>query len=257
MLYPIWDVNNMNIPNKIISIILFIFAIIVFFVLDILYDIKYLSEIILSITVVVIFWYTYETMGIRKSEEEIIRINNELLSTAKNPTVHFNVFNNPQKQFDTRFKVMNSAKYPVSSKIKFNFRYNEINIDHNLKGYNGKLYWNLQKNEMKEGHFGLLQILAKTDLFTKTEIDDLKELYGPDLLKKVFSLMVMKFNFNPWPRLLLDVEVFCENEFKCNTYYPDAHYEFDFKRLIWVPTITSDIPYWEFEKKPAWLTEQV
>jgi len=247
----------MNIPNKKISIYLFTFVIIALLELEILYGIKYFSEITLSITAIVIFWYTLETMGIRKSEEQIARINNELLSNKKNPTVHFNVFNKQEAQFDTRFNILNRSEYPVSVTVKFNFKYNGIDIEHNLNGYNGKSYWNLQNNEMKEGHFGLLQIISKTDLFSKNKIDDLKGLNGSELSKQMFNDMTMKFNFDPWPRLLLDVEVFCENEFKCNTYYPNAHFEFDFKRLIWIPTITSDVPYWDFEKKPDWSKEQV
>jgi hypothetical protein len=246
----------MKLLNKKISIILFVLMILVFFGLEIHYGIKYLSEIILSITVVVIFWYTHETMGIRKSEEEIARNNNELLSTAKIPTVHFNVFHHTKKRFDTRFKVINSSKYPVSVRVKFIFRINGNIIDHNIKGYNGRLYWNLQQNEIKEGHFGLLQVISKTELFTEDEIAELKDLHSPDLLKRTFSIMTMKYDFGTWPRLLLDVEVFCENEFKEKTYYPDSHFEYDFKRLIWIPTITSEIPYWEYENRPSWTCKQ-
>jgi hypothetical protein len=54
------------------------------------------------------------------------------------------------------------------------------------------------------------------------------------------------------PEISMDLEIHCWNEKKQEAHYPPVHYKFDLGRMIWIPTLTNEKPYWEFEHKPDW-----
>ena len=55
----------------------------------------------------------------------------------------------------------------------------------------------------------------------------------------------------------MDVELYCRNEQRQTTYYPPIHYDYNYKKEVWIPIITSDKPYWEYNSIPSWVKKDI
>ncbi len=71
-------------------------------------------------------------------------------------------------------------------------------------------------------------------------------------IKKIVSNLEKTISFSKL-KISMDVEMVCTNKFKMSAYYPPIHYNFDYNRKVWIPTITSEKPYWEYDSKPSWI----
>ena len=112
-----------------------------------------LNNIILSLTAIIIFWYTYETSQIKKSNIIISDYNKLQLKKSRKPVVSFAIEMVKEQPKDTIFKILNLSDFPVAARIKCNFKINGILITDVWPSYDGKEYWNLQYKEIKQGVF--------------------------------------------------------------------------------------------------------
>ena len=210
------------------------------------------SNFILSITAVIIFWYTWETNEIRK-------ISQEKLLKSKRPIIGYEIFNNPEKPLDTRFILHNHSDYPLAALVKCNFKIDEMEVSEVWAPYDGKEYWNLQYKQTKHGHFCwydlyLKAVFNKDELTVqKNEINGLKNSNAEDIRKKVTSDLLLIYDVGEPPKMTMDLELYCLNEFGEPTYYPETHYEMDIFRMEWIPILTSEKPYWKHDSKPSWI----
>lgn len=214
------------------------------------YNWKYISEGVLGITAAIILWYTWETSKIRKANEIIADANKEASERDKKPSVGYSVFTNPNCYHDTRFRLVNQSFYPVAVKVRCNFKIDGKPLEGFSNDSDGTNYWNLQTKQEKEGHFSWLDLHEKAGLISPSEVRKMKtaNVLAEKLINDYFSTTL---NFK-LPQLTMDIELYCKNQIGFFTYYPPASYKYDYDRKVWIPTLTSDKPYWEFESKPSW-----
>jgi hypothetical protein len=227
---------------KIFLIILICISIIFIFYLKIFCSFQYLSDTILALTAIIIFWYTLETYQIRKSSEE-------QTYKLKRPIVSFKLWTNEAQQFDTRLQLINQSDYPIAVRVKCNFKIDDENIDDVWPSYSGKEYWNLQYKEEKEGHFNILSIYQKSGKISSNKKDKIKS------YKETYSrhkLSLIPVDLMTLPKLSLTLEIFSQNELGMFLYYPPVLYQYYFDKLTWIPTITSTEPFWKYDRKPIW-----
>ena len=210
----------------------------------------YISEGVLGITAVIILWYTWETSKIRKSNEIIAQANEEASKRNKMPSVGYNVYTHPDYSYDTRFQLINQSMYPVAVKVRCNFKIDGEPLEGFSADYDGTRYWNLQIKEEKEGHFSWLDLHEKAGLITQSEVVKIKT--GSVLAEKLINDYFIETLNLKWPQLTMEIELYCKNQIGFFTYYPPASYKYDYDKRVWIPTLTSDKPYWEFESKPSW-----
>ena len=89
--------------------------ILLLFAIDYCTNFGYLTELILALSALVIFWYTYETHRIRIIDEE-------KLTKTKMPTVGFNLYLNEKNRKDIRFIITNHSQYPISCLVKMKIK---------------------------------------------------------------------------------------------------------------------------------------
>jgi len=212
---------------------------------------EFYSDSILAITALIILWYTFETAEIRKSEYTIAKITEENQMRLRNPSINCSIFTHPNDSTDTIVGLSNLSNYPVAVRLNCNIKI-EGNIINFSPAYNGQQFWNLQYNEVKEGHFSWLDLFKCKGLISQQELDEIKNLSINYKLVKAKELLNNLTNTS-LPQISMDVEIFCINEFKLSTYYPPTHYDYDYKRKVWIPILASDKPYWEFASKPLWV----
>ena len=239
------------IQKKYLIVIFSLIIIITLTILRILCLINFYSDGILALTALIILWYTFETAEIRKSEYTIAKINEENQMRLKSPSVFCTIYTNPNDPLDTRIKLSNLSNYPVAVKLNCNIKINEEITDFS-PAYNGKHYWNLQFNEVKEGHFSWIDLFRSKDIISQDELDEVRKKTPSNRLGAAENLLNKLYNSSP-PKLSKDLEIYCLNEFKLNTYYPPMHYDYNFRRKVWIPILTSDKPYWEYNSKPDWI----
>lgn len=202
-----------------------------------------------------ILWYTLETSEIRKANIVIAEANRESQLRYKRPIVGFGVYMNKDDPTDTRFFLKNLSNYPVAVQVNCNFRIDNEEIRDVWPEYAGLKYWNLQYRQEKEGHFNWLDLYAKWGILTEEKLKELKSLdpnYAVDELIKFFE--ISKSLSKP-PQLTIDIEIFCRNDLGSSLFYPPDHYELDIYREAWIPTVTSDKPYWEFNEMPSGMND--
>ncbi|MCZ7601505.1 MAG: hypothetical protein M5R37_01455 [Melioribacteraceae bacterium] len=209
------------------------------------------SDSILSVTALIVLWYTFETAEIRKSENTIAKITEENHRRIKHPSVFCNIGTNPADSLDTRVTLSNLSNYPVAVKLNCNIKIGSSIIDFS-QAYNGKHYWNLQINESKEGHFNLFDLFKNKDLISQEEFEDIRKESVPKRQERALWLF-KEFSKSSTNKLTMDVEIYCVNEFNLATYYPSTHYDYDFERKVWIPILTSMKPYWEYDSYPKWI----
>lgn len=223
------------------------------FILEILFKTGFLVEAILAITAIIILWYTRETSEIRRSEKIIAEANKEIIKKYYRPIVNFCLFTNTENPFDIRFNLLNQSEYATAVQVKCTFKFKGEKIKDIWPEYDGKQYWNLQYKEEKEGHFSIFDLYFKSGLLSKEKIKELKLLIPEDAMRKMNSDLIAEYNLSDPPELSMDLELFCSNDLGFSSYYPPIHYDYDHFRRIWVPTLTSDKPYWEYNSKPSWV----
>jgi hypothetical protein len=221
--------------------------------LGIRYNWKHITDLVLGITAVIILWYTWETSQIRKAEEMIAEASYEASKRNKMPSVGCIIFTNPERTYDTRFRVVNQSFYPVAVRVRCNFKINDELLDKFSSDYDGTRYWNLQINEEKEGHFSWLDLHENKGLIPNSEVKKVKEATSKEEAEETINKYI-SFNLDfKLPKLTMDLELYCKNNFGFETSYPTVRYRFDYDKKEWIPTLTSDKPYWEFESKPSWV----
>ena len=225
------------------------------------WNITFVSEGILGITAIIILWYTWETSQIRRAEREIAEVSRASLLKLYRPAIGCSVFTNKNKPYDTRIRLLNLSDIAVAVNLHCNLKVNGESIRDFSPAYEGKDYWNLQFREEKEGHFSVLDLYLKKGLISEEEIQKIKEAGKPEEIRKQFyDSFVFRPNmgvpFTP-PEISMDLEIYCCNDKKQEAYYPPVHYKFDSFRMIWIPTLTNEKPYWDFEDKPDWIKSNV
>jgi hypothetical protein len=221
--------------KKYLIVTLSLLAIIVLTILKIYSVINFYSDGILIVTALIILWYTFETATIAKiSEENQLRL--------KSPSVFCYVYTNPQDSSDTKIKLSNQSTYPVAVKLNCNFKMDGKDFDFS-PAYNGQHYWNLQYNEIKEGHFSWLDLLKHQGIISSKEANIFRKLRTKELVP------------DP-PNLSMDIEIYCINEMGIKGYYPPIHYDYNYHRSIWIPILTSEKPFWEFDSEPSWTSNK-
>jgi len=223
---------------KNLAIISFGFIIAALFALKVFFGFTLLTESILGITALIVFWYTHETYLIRKANQEI-------LFKSQRPVVGYTFFPNENNHWDTIFNITNLSDYPVATLVKCTFKCAGKPFENNWPEYNGILYWNLQFRETKEGHFDLRHLYQRAGYFDQDQLKNIND-------NKFLEIMIIKYNNDP-PKLTMEVEVYCINFLGQSTFYPTTLYSHDPFRKVWITTLTADKPYWKFEQEPNWV----
>jgi len=234
--------KNLFLP--LIIYILVIVLIVLFLYFDRRFELNLFSDIILILTVLILIWYTYETSNMRIINHRILENNNELLKKSKLPTVGFSVYNPVNAFFDTRFRIQNTSKYPVSCNVIFVFEFMGNKLPFSLKDYIGESYWNLQPNSLKEGHFNLMQVF-RNHIIDSSTINKISKMTGDSLKINVSNYLKERYKSKPLNPLNLSVSVKCINEFGYKLSYLNHKFEYNFNKFCWIPIITSDVPYWD------------
>ena len=201
-------------------------------------------SIILAITAISVLLYTHQTSIIAKESQHRIE-------SFERPVVGFDLYTNPDCFLDTRVKVTNLSNYPIAVRINIKFKINEELIKDVNPPYEGKEYWNLQYKESKKGHFIWLDWLVKKGLISNSQKQLILNKKEDELseLKKILKQSL--------PKLSLDIDIYCENEKGYSSYYPPVHYDYHYNKFKWVPTLSSDKPFWKYPKKPDWIKNNI
>lgn len=216
---------------------------------------RFVSEGVYAITAIVILWYTWETSQIRRAEKTIAEASEEALNRAWRPSVGCVITTDPNIPHETYIEITNQSNYAVAVRINCNFCINGNPIQNFSPDLSGDKYWNLQLNGKKWGHFSWLNLFLHVGMISSQQADQIKN--SQNAAAAIQDYLIFQFNLpnpssNP-PELTMDLEVYCENERNLFTYYPKVHYKYDFNRLIWIPNITSDEPYWQLGNRPSWV----
>ncbi len=236
--------------------IIFIGSIAIFSLLmtGILFEFTLISEGVQGIMAIVILWYTWETSQIRKAEREIAEVSKASLLKSYRAAVGHSVYTNKKQPYDTRFRVVNLSDLGVAVRIRCNLSIDGEPIVNYAPAYEGKKFWNLQYKEEKEGHLNWLGLYLHKQLISKDQLDKIKSAGGPkEIMSKIHDYLAFTFNLGKPPKITMDVEIYCCNDKGQSTYYPPVHYKFDPFRIIWIPEITNDKPYWKYNDTPDWI----
>ncbi len=232
-------------------------AILALFFSGVFWNLTFVSDGILGITGIIILWYTRETSQIRKAEQEIAKDSRESLLKSYRPSIGCSVFANKVIPYDTRIKLVNLSDIPVAVNLHCNLKVDGELIRDFLPAYEGKDYWNLQFREQKEGHFSVLDLYLKKDLISEEEMQNIKEAGKPEEIREQLykSFVFESKTLGPGtpPEISMDIEIYCRNDKDEEAYYPPVHYRFDSSKMIWIPTVTNQKPYWDFGDKPDWI----
>ena len=209
-----------------------------------------LVESILCITALIVLWYTCETYLIRKA-------NQENLFKTQRPAVGYTFFTNVEKPMDTRFVITNLSDYPVAALVKCTFKSGEKPFENNWPEYAGARYWNLQFRDSKEGHFSLFDLYQRANYLSQDQIEELRSSSWDEIYKRITENLIFEYDLKDFPRLVMEVEVYCANSLGQSTFYPPTLYYHDPFRMVWIPTVTDDKPYWKFDQEPKWIKEHL
>jgi hypothetical protein len=203
------------------------------------------SDIILSITALILVWYTYETHVIAEANEENQKY-------FRKPTINYRIYRHDTDKLETMLGIENSSNHPVAVRLNCNFKIDGEALSE-FTDYSGGTYWNLQYKEGKTGHFSFLTLLLNKGTLSIEVFNEIKNapITDPDdrynyAVAKLYELIGPTL-----PSITMDVEIYCQNEMDVS-YYPPVHYDYDYLRKRWIPKITSTKPYWEYDSKPEW-----
>jgi len=209
---------------------------------------RFLSDVILLITAFIVIWYTWETHKIRQYDQE-------LLQKSKKPVINHSLYLNENNPLDTRFEIINNSDYPVAALVKCTFSIDNKTIKTIWPAYDGKEYWNLQYGEKKTGHFCWFDLYKQADFISKKNYKKLETLNFEDLRYEINIKIYFTYNLKRFPKLNLCLEIFTINDQKETLYYPPINYKLNLSKEVWIPKITSDIPYWDYVEVPSWAEE--
>ena len=238
---------------KLALVILGSFVIIGSIIIEYIYPDKLPSNLILGITAIIVLWYTWETNKIREAESVIAKISSENYNRIIRPIVSYGIITNEDKPFDIGFEIQNLSENPVAALVKFIFRFEGNLIDNLWSEYNGKKYWNLQYHQHKYGHFNYLELFHNTDIFSEEDIIEMKNSSKEQIREKVFADFMFKYGFEKLPVFSIDIEVYCKNDLQQTTYYSPVNYKLEPYKLLWIPSLTSEKPYWDYNITPEWV----
>lgn len=212
-----------------------------------------ISDLILAITAVIIFSYTFETFKIREANEKIAKANYELLSQQRQPVVSFVFDEKSQKIANFSFHLINLSGSAVSVLVNLTIEIEGKIFEHHWPEYKGERYWNLQYQEEKTGGFDVIVLLDqiginKGDIIKENFIFDPRDQRIRDL-ENLFKKQGISFPTS----LIFKIEIFSQNATGDFVYYPSSVYNYDLSQLKLKPQVTSDKPYWEYGKKPDWV----
>lgn len=229
-----------------ITRILLIILTIELFIVALIYNFSFISETLLFLTALIIFWYTFETYKIRK-------YNQELLYRSKQPIIGYALRLNPDNVFDVGFNLINQSDYQISCLVYFNIRIIDIKVENLWPAYSGKKYWNLQYKQMKYGHFSWLDLFSISGIYSTKEVIGMKKSEAFDVSDYIIRTLTNKFHLDKPPKININVEIFCFNKFKNIAYYPTSHYTLNIQRLLLIADLVSDKPYWKYDSIPDWV----
>ncbi len=215
-----------------------------------------ITDIILSITALILFWYTWETSEIRKSNEIIAEANKEMMERANRPIVTYEVYTNKEIPYQTRFKIINLSNYPVAALINCNFKIGEKTVQNFSQDYDGSRYWNLQIGQKKEGHFSFLDIYKLANLISGDAVNGIMSGDANHVKKRNTEYLMIAFNMKDPPELTMNLEIYCKNDKGLETNYTPVKYSYEPFEMVWIPVITSEKPYWIYDKKPSWVSSK-
>ena len=112
-------------------------------------------------------------MGI-KANEMIAEASYEASKRNKMPSVGYAVYTHPKRTYGTRFMLMNQSVYPVSVRVRCNFKIDGESLEGFSDDYDGVNYWNLQVNQQKEGHFSWLDLHEHKGLIPNSEVKKIR-----------------------------------------------------------------------------------
>ena len=118
--------------------------------------------------------------------------------------------------------------------------------------FDGVNYLNLQVNQQKEGHFSLLDLHKKRGLIPSSEVKKIKEATSKEEAEEIINEYISFILDFKLPKLTMDLELYCKNNFGFETYYPPVRHRYIYDKKGWIPTMTSEKPNWEFESRPSW-----
>lgn len=216
---------------------------------------SFISDDILGMTAIILIWYTYETSRIRKAEMIISEANRESLERNRQPVIGYSIIKNPENPSDTRFRIENISSYTIAAQVNCNFKIDNELLRNLSPSYDGQHYWNLQPLEVKEGHFSWMDLYVTKDIMPASEKDKINTGSPEDIIKQTCEYIAFHHNFDP-PKLTMDIEIYCRNNQNRSTYYLPTHYDYDYARMVWVPTLTSEKPFWDYDSKPSWLLHE-
>jgi len=158
--------------------------------------------------------------------------------------------------------IENKSDQNTAVRINLNMKFGNKEIDCG-DNYNGKRYWNLGPWGGKTGHIFFPDlfkdggILCKETFNTQQQnifprINDLSlikedEANQGERIRFIRSLFnsIPSNTFGESPILMMDIEIICERQNLKQIKYPKERYKYNNNKCIWVPTLTSDNPYWE------------
>lgn len=236
--------------NKIIlvEVIIIIIAVIILPYFNIL-QLELINTIILMMTAMIIFWYTFETNKIRKFEQERI-------SFLKRPIINFHLFQHHQIHSDIRLRITNSSNDSASCLVKLTAKINNENINITIPGYFGDKYWNLPYKDISEGHFDLRGILKISGILSETEMNNINNTNTRTVINSIKDLLIEKFSMHSIPEINFSIEILSFNEYGNFINYLPKKYKFSFAKHLLIPEITYDEPYFDFNKVPEWVDNE-
>lgn len=177
----------------------------------------------------------------------------EGLQKSRRPVIGYCIYTNKEKPYDTRLRIENLSDYPVAVRLNCNFKLDGELINNFSLDYNGTKYWNLQYKEIKEGHFSWIDLYLIKGLITEEESKKIQEGNDEWIIKQTHEYLMFEFNLADPPKLTIDLEIYCSNDHGLTMYYPSTHYDYDSYKMVWIPTVTSNKPYWVCNIKPSWI----
>jgi hypothetical protein len=119
------------------------------------------------------------------------------------------------------------------------------------------MYWNLPYNDSSEGHFDLREMLRLSGILSEKNIDNLNTTNTRTVVNSISEQLKSKFSIESNLEINFSVEVFSFNEYGNFINYLPKRYKFSFAKHTLIPEITYAEPYFDFNKIPSWIENEV
>ncbi len=176
--------------------------------------------LVLSVTLAVLVYYTYETYRIAETDKNMWEL--EIMPSGI-PVIEMHKV--PTQRYSDRvnFALKNTSKFAWWARVWCNFRIYDRRVDslgEDFDGFNGKRKWMVYPEEISCSFF---------------EIEPLLSTQGKTLEK----MRAERTQDNRKIQLTMDLEIELKNEKGKERRYPPRHYFFDFYDWNWVPLVTE------------------